>query len=60
MFLPNPRTPLSQAPRPTDQTFGIGLTLQKPLEIKRLTPRERALLAFAIAGARRDLHAALH
>jgi hypothetical protein len=44
----------SQAPKTAATVafgFGIGGPVKIPLQIKRLTPRERALLAFALAGA---------
>jgi hypothetical protein len=51
-------------PSPTSQTlaasFGLGGPVKIPLEIRRLTPRERAELAFILEGTGGRGDASLH
>jgi hypothetical protein len=59
----SPGIPASQAP-PHSQDFtapfGIGAALAKPLNLRRLPPRERAVTAFILAGMWRDFREPLH
>lgn len=42
------------------RSFGIGGPCQPPFELKRLSPRERAIASFILAGIEGGEHATRH